>query len=238
MQKASATLIQEEQTDTIVSEMIWQPEAVQDFGVFGKLFDKEKVHLLGFLAAFFFLPPFIFWAAQTPKLFNYIAFGVVFFSLVGYARFGKFTLHELGFRWDTLKSSLLTYGLFSGGVSVLLYILYLGQWFHHSQQGSAPTSIFLLFYIFLASPAQEYIYRGVLFAEMKRRGLRQAWLQILISGSSFALLHMYHYDYYTVGVTLVMGLSWSILYQKHPNMLYVTLSHMLLGTIAILIRMV
>lgn len=238
MQKVAVTFNQEEEVDSLAAEISWQAGIAQELGALGKPFSKEKLRLLGFLGIFYLLPPFIFWAAQTPKIVNYITFGVLFVLLAGYARFFKFTLPELGFRKDTLKRSLFSYGLFSLGLSALLYIFYLGQWFRQSHQGGAPTLIFLLFYIFLASPAQEFLYRGLLFAEMKRRGLHQAWLQIMISGFSFAFLHMYHYDYFTVGVTLVMGLAWSILYQKCPNLLCVTLSHIVLGAVAVLTRLV
>jgi membrane protease YdiL (CAAX protease family) len=237
MQKAIQSIIQEEQVDSLVAKSPWRAGIARDLGTSGRFLDKGKIHFWGFLSVFYLFPALVFWASNSPHIVNYVIFGAIVALLLFYIRTCRFTLRELGIRRDTLKGNLLWSGLISLGLSALIYLIYLGQWFRQAQL-ILVTPAFLFFYILIASPAQEFVYRGLLFAEMKRRGLHQPWLQIMVSSFSFAFLHIFHYDYLTFFVTFIVGLAWSILYQKSPNLLGVTLSHLVLGILAILTHLV
>lgn len=199
--------------------------------------EREQIHLWGFLIVFYALPPTLFWATGSPHWLNYLVFSALVFFLLIYLRIGRFTPHELGLRAETLKPSLLWSGLVSAGLAALVLAIYLGSWLRHSYL--IPSTLpYLIFYALVACPAQEFVYRGLLFAEFKRRGWQQPGLQIALSSFLFAFLHSFHYDYVTFGVTLVAGLAWSLIYQKYPNLLGVTLSHGVLGILAILTHLV
>jgi membrane protease YdiL (CAAX protease family) len=146
----------------------------------------------------------------------------------------------MGFRLDTLKPALLWYG----GVTVFFTIFMLIASHYHWLRVSAyllePSSqnSLLLYYFFIVSTSQEFIFRGLLFAEMKRIGIRSMWVQVLISGVLFALVHIHYRDGLTVMMTLGMGLIWGWLYTRYPNWLVISLSHGILGCVALLTHIV
>jgi uncharacterized protein len=237
MQKNIPKFIQEEQVDSLAAESFWRASLASSLGTFGKSFDQERIHFFGFWGIFYLFPAVAFWASNSPHIVNYAIFGGIVFLLFLYIRICKFTPRELGICKETLKGSLFWSGLVSSGFGVLIYLVYVGQWFRQAHLiSTAP--FFLFFYVLIASPAQEFVYRSLLFAEMKRRGLHHPWLQIIFSSFSFAFLHIFHYDYLTFCVTFIVGLAWSILYQKIPNLLGVTISHAVLGILAILTHLV
>jgi len=147
------------------------------------------------------------------------------------------SLSDLGFRRDTLKQSLkwnLLISLFFVSFLVLLYRMNV-----IAGKSAAPLGpLFFIFYILILSPVQEFFFRSILFAEMRNIRHRYHWAIIVLSTFSFCFLHViYHYPTIVL-VTLCMGLVWSIIYYKYPNIWGVSLSHAMLGVTAFLIGLI
>jgi membrane protease YdiL (CAAX protease family) len=92
--------------------------------------------------------------------------------------------------------------------------------------------LFFVFYILVLTPAQEFFFRSLLFAEMGNLRYKRQWSMIILSSLSFCFLHIIYQHPLMILITLLMGLVWSIIYYKYPNFWGVTLSHALLGTAA------
>jgi membrane protease YdiL (CAAX protease family) len=197
-----------------------------------------KLSHFGAILIVFYLLPYLWMAIGTWDYLAKIGLSTLVVTLlVGYLLYRRIPPSDLGLRQDTLRGGLLWFGLFSVVMGALAYWGTQAQWFRQSPQPSGDW-LFFLFYIFVATPAQELVYRGLLFSELRRAGLNSPWLQILISGSTFALLHLHHHDPWTLGLTFGMGTAWAWLYWRWPNLLAATLSHNVLGCLAFLVKLI
>lgn len=201
---------------------------------------RRQLRFCLFLALLYIIPAFVIWAIQGEMLYRQFMVGAAFIALTAHAIYRRRSWHEMGFRLDTLKPALLWYG----GVTVFFTIFMLIASYYHWLRVSAyllePNSqnSLLLYYFFIVSTSQEFIFRGLLFAEMKRIGIRSMWLQVLLSGTLFALVHIHYRDGLTVMMTLGIGLIWGWLYARYPNWLVISLSHGILGCVALLTHIV
>jgi len=92
--------------------------------------------------------------------------------------------------------------------------------------------LFFIIYILILTPAQEFFFRSLLFAEMGNFRYKRQWSIIVLSAVSFCFLHIIYQQPIMLLATVFMGLIWSIIYYKYPNFWGVTLSHAVLGTAA------
>ena len=189
-----------------------------------------------FLFASLYLPVTLLWTGIIP--FRY-RFAVTFCAIVGaisYAGVRRLNWSALGFRRDNLKRSL----LWNLGVSLLfLTILY----YLHSMglivKSTAPLwPLFFIFYILVLSPAQEFFFRSVLFAELREIRPGAPWLIVLISSLSFCFLHVIYRSPLMLLITLLMGIVWGVIYYRYPNFWGVAFSHAILGTAAFAIGLI
>lgn len=93
---------------------------------------------------------------------------------------------------------------------------------------------FYAFYIFISCPFQEFAYRGYLFRLMQLLSLGK-WSRILIGAALYSFVHIIYQDVWTLIFTLFAGILWNIHYDKFRNLASVTFSHIVLGTITILL---
>ncbi len=121
---------------------------------------------------------------------NIIPFEFRFQTLIGtttamivYSISAKYSWKSLGFRLDNLKSSLLWNGVLSALLVAITYGLYLAKMI---REPSIPAwTWFYVFYIFVSSPAQEFLYRSVMFAELERANINSSFARIVISAVTF-----------------------------------------------------
>lgn len=92
---------------------------------------------------------------------------------------------------------------------------------------------FYLFYIFISSPVQEFLYRGALpaFLEEWRVGNK---LVCIISTFLYSFVHIIYKDWLTLLLTFGIGLIWFFCYRKSKNLLGVSVSHAILGAVTII----
>jgi membrane protease YdiL (CAAX protease family) len=155
-------------------------------------------------------------------------------GMAGYAYLRHFTWAELGFRTDNLYPSLQLNGIFSALI-ILFAILY-----HQFGMATYPlltNPYFYLFYVFISSPFQEFLYRSLVFAELTRAQYTPP-LQIILSAINFALLHSIYNDPTTLLLTGILGLILGYIYAKQPNIYTITFSHILVGITTIYLGIV
>jgi len=102
---------------------------------------------------------------------------------------------------------------------------------------SVPPFWFFVFFVLISAPAQEFLYRSFLFAQMKERNLRPV-TQIVLSAGLFAFMHVVYRDGLTVAMTFLAGLVWATAYHRTGSFAVVAFSHAAVGAVAIHFRMV
>ena len=155
--------------------------------------------------------------------------------MIVYSFSRKFSLTELGFNTKYLKGSLILNGIYSAITVMGLLLFYK---FNLIRKPVPPDyNWFFIYYVFVSCPCQEFLYRSLVYAELKQRNISDNYF-ILISAVNYAFLHAFYHDWITIAAAFVSGIIWGFIYKKYPNFFGVALSHALLGVISLLIGLV
>lgn len=195
----------------------------------------EQFKPLFFLLFMCHAPVILIWLKIIP--FEY-RFHAVFFALAALAYFcfhRRYRLDEIGFRIDTLKSAMELNLVFCAVGGMILYLSYKAGLLIPRSQNSIP--VIYAVYIFFLGPVQEIIFRGILFAEMKRKSYSNQ-LFLWVSTLSFCLLHIIYRHPQILVIALISGLVWGILFIKRPNIWGVAFSHSVLGAFAMALGLI
>jgi membrane protease YdiL (CAAX protease family) len=92
---------------------------------------------------------------------------------------------------------------------------------------------FYLFFAFVSAPAQEFLYRAFLFAELRAIQTPPKAI-VLLSTVLFGFMHIIYRNPATVVLTLVVGLIWAVMFHATRQVCIVAVSHAALGIAAIL----
>ena len=200
---------------------------------FGK---KQTALFAAFLLVSFYLPVVLLWIGIIPFRYRFMVICGALAAMIAYTVFRKLRWHDLGFRCDTLTRSF----FWNIGVSLLfLGLLYLMHSTGLIKKETTPFwPAFFIVYILVLSPAQEFFFRSILFAELTRMRPGAPGLIILISSLSFCFLHIIYQRPLMMLITLLMGIVWGVIYYRYPNFWGVTFSHAVLGTAAIAIGLI
>lgn len=95
------------------------------------------------------------------------------------------------------------------------------------------TVSFYLFYIFISSPAQEFLYRGALVRILTRLNASER-SKMIVSSALYSFVHIIYKDFWTLILTFCIGIIWYRCYRKTNNLLGVCVSHAVLGIVTIL----
>ncbi len=190
----------------------------------------------GFLFLVYYLPVILLVFDIIPFSFRFHMLVIITIFLIILSIFSHYSLKSLGLRIDTLKKSLLINVSFSAILILLMFIAY-----HYDviRKPTIPTwNLFFIFYVFISSPSQEFLYRGFLFSYMERYNISSPLLKISISTITYSFLHIIYFDFITIIVTLMMGLIWGYTYYRNPNLIGVSFSHAVLGVVSILVGII
>lgn len=172
-------------------------------------------------------------------LFGIIPFEWRFYVLVGMTflaagiAFARHTLHGLGMvrpdwravlRWAIAPALLLA-------VALLLTNL------PHRHVQTPGHWTFYLFFVLISAPAQEFLYRSFLFAELATLRLPPAAI-VLLSTVLFGFMHVIYHDTATVLLTTAVGLAWATVFHLTRRVWLTAVSHAVLGAVAILAGLV
>lgn len=115
-----------------------------------------------------------------------------------------------------------------GILGVFLYLTGIGGRFSPNE-----TVSFYLFYIFISSPAQEFLYRGALVRILTRLNASER-SKMIVSSALYSFVHIIYKDFWTLILTFCIGIIWYRCYRKTNNLLGVCVSHAVLGIVTIL----
>ena len=182
------------------------------------------------------LPTTLLWLGIIPYSLRFWLLIILSVVMVFYAVWRKFSLVDLGIRIDNLRPALQWNLLFTALLIGAMTIAYHNGLVRFAGQNQL--NWFFLFYIVLSSPAQEFVYRSLIIAELKHHSFVNPVAIVALSALNFSYLHVFYNDAITLLVTLLMGIIWGIIYHNYPNWLSVSLSHALLGACAIFIGLI
>lgn len=196
----------------------------------------DVFRFLFFILLMFYVPAILIWSQILPFEFRFYTFFVVLMCFLVYCGLRRYSFHELGFRTDNLSSSIRWNLLFCAVGAVGLYIIYKTGFSRPRNVNYLPYAYAA--YILFIGPAQEVVFRGVLFAEMKRiRVIDHKWI-LVISTLSFCFLHIIYRHPPLLVITLISGLVWGIIFTKWRNIWGISLSHSLLGAFAMFLGVI
>jgi membrane protease YdiL (CAAX protease family) len=190
---------------------------------------------LFFLLSVLYIPVTLLWSGLIPLEYRFhVSFLVIVSSLL-FALQRRYQFRELGYRLDNFSSSLYWNFIFCLLGMLCLYFAY--RYGLKNPVTNENKSIYVFYILFLA-PAQELLYRGILFAEMQRMRNVDNRLILLVSTSSFCFLHLIYNHPPLIIISFVSGLIWGLIFMKCPNIWGVSLSHALLGATAIFLGVI
>lgn len=186
---------------------------------------RSLVSVIGFLL----LLPGLIVVDLVPFSWRFGVLIAVAAALAAFAASQRMSLHSLGFRKDNLRPALM---LQLPLIIALVAILGLAPFLGLSGRKWVPDWPFYIFYIFVSSPSQEFIYRSYLFAACNKAEVR-GWIRILVLVVPYALVHIIYMDVLTLILTTLIGIVWAVTYSRHPNIFAVSISHAVLGVATI-----
>ena len=188
---------------------------------------------IGLMLGYLVIPLLIF--------FGIIAFEYKFIVLVVYGILSYVILRlngvdkaKLGLTVKNWQSSLLSVV----GLTLLFVVLALLAYrFGYARFQPTETVLFYLFYVFISSPVQEFLYRGVTTYFGKSFGL-SVWLIVLISSMLYSLVHIIYKDWILVVATFGLGVIWHRVYLKTNSLVGVMFSHSVFGALTIFLGLI
>lgn len=166
------------------------------------------------------------------RIYMLIALGVIF-SIISYLR--GYTLKELGFRKDNIRKAFLMQ------VPVLMLLLFFLSFAHRLgfvERKFLSKELFVIFYIFISSPFQEFVYRSYMFVLLKRCGLENRFVFVLFMAVPYVFVHIIYHNPLTLIFTLIVGVLWSYTYIRQTNFFAVSFSHAIIGCVALVLGVV
>jgi membrane protease YdiL (CAAX protease family) len=200
--------------------------------------DKEmqRREFIGFIGFFYALPITLLYFGLLPFRTYYWILMIMALVLVAYAIQKGISAKELGFRKDNLKKAMLFNGIYSLIATALLYVVFSLHLLPTA--GREEHLAFYFFYILLSAPIQEFIFRSLMFHELKLFYGNRKWLLIILSAVIFSLAHAFFHNWGVLVVTLISGLFWGYLFEECPNYWAVFASHAFLGVVAVYLGIV
>ncbi|QLE54950.1 CPBP family intramembrane glutamic endopeptidase [Nostoc sp. TCL26-01] len=190
-------------------------------------YEKIKVTLI--IGALYIFPVASMLVGFIPFGYRFLLLIIVFILVILSAMVKNLNLQELGFADDNLLPALRDILPITLGFIVLITLRYFLQ--GTRVDNSTLQWYFYLFFIFISAPIQEFLYRGYLLHLVSKLGFSQYFLAI--SSILYSFVHAIYWDLTTVLLTLIIGFIWGYHYIRFKNLYSVTLSHILLGLVAL-----
>lgn len=147
---------------------------------------------------------------------------------------------QLGFRQKHFLSGIkaIIRPTITGMILCWLFYVFFNQWFVipvlNKEVISPSVLVSVLTYIFISAPLQEFVYRGFLISRLELVSKKQLFLKIYNS-LFFMLIHTpFNNIFLTVG-SFILGWFWATHFLKYRNIFSVMLSHILIGSVYIIL---
>ena len=192
-----------------------------------------KVVLIIFIL--YILPVVLMLIKIIPFEYRFYVLEIATVSVFIYSMVSGVKFNQLGFTRRNFKASVLNVLPMTVLFSIPMILGYFLGWIR--LDNSAIPWQFYLFFVFISSPSQEFLYRGFLFHIFSEVDLNKQW-RITLSSVLYSFVHAIYLDIPTLVLTLIIGLFWGLNYDKFRNISSVILSHSILGAIAILVGLI
>ncbi len=168
--------------------------------------------------------------------FKYKFVAMVIFAIVSHIllRLVGVKNQQLGISTNDLWSSVKTVLPITIVFAILAVIFYALGW---SRFEPIETLGFYIFYIFISSPVQEFLYRGMTTYFGQTFNL-PIWVMMIIASLLYSFVHIIYKDYTLVISTFFLGLIWHYLYLKTNNLVGVAFSHAVVGVLTIFLGLI
>jgi membrane protease YdiL (CAAX protease family) len=198
--------------------------------------ESQRREFIGFIGFFYALPIALLYFGLLPFTTYYWILMIMALILAAYAIQKGVTAKELGFRKDNLKRALIFNGIYSLIAVALLYVIF--SLHVLPSAGREEQVAFYFFYVFLSAPIQEFIFRSLMFHELRLFFGNRKWMLIILSAVIFSVSHAFFHNWGVLLVTFVTGLFWGYLFEECPNYWAVVASHAFLGAVAVFLGIV
>jgi membrane protease YdiL (CAAX protease family) len=196
-----------------------------------KLLSSSQITTSVVISFLYILPVVLILTKVIPFSDRFLVLTITGVLIIGLAMLNEIALADLGFNHQNLLPAIKDILPVTIISSVLMIIFYL----NHGMRidNTDITWYFYVFYISLSSPLQEFLYRSYLFNRLAQIQLNQGSI-IIITAILYSFAHSIYQDLPTVLLSLIIGLYWAYHYNRFKNFYSITLSHTILGIIAIL----
>lgn len=164
--------------------------------------------------------------------FNYKFYTLTISGIIIYIlfRFLGFSNCDLGITNHNIQKSIVSVLPITVLLAIIGSVLWIGGF---SRITPNENWTFFIFYIFISSPIQEFLYRGALEAAFQELNYPYI-VRIFASSILYSFVHIIYRDYLTLLLTLLIGLIWYYCYQKSKNLIGVSISHAVVGIVTII----
>ncbi|WP_020588463.1 CPBP family intramembrane glutamic endopeptidase [Desulfobacter curvatus] len=197
---------------------------------------RESYRSLVLLLSLCYAPVVLIWLKIIPFEYRFLTCFCALAAFACFCFYRQYSLAELGFRTDNLKSSLVWNLCFCVAGGIGLVLMHKAGFLRPKPHSFLP-HIYMI-YFFILGPAQELLFRGILFSEIKRITGSGNRFFLFISTFSFCLLHIIYNHPPLLVIALISGLVWGVIFIKKPNIWGVALSHSLLGSMAMALHLI
>jgi membrane protease YdiL (CAAX protease family) len=191
--------------------------------------------LIAIVLVLYVLPITLVCAGVVP--FEYRNFILVAMAgAAGLLSWAKHTHASRGWRSDNLLHSLRLNGIF---LLFTLFVLAICVLFEPIRRlPHPPGAWFGIFYVLVSCPAQEFLFRSFLWAELRSARSDSRLLEFTLLVIPYTLIHWVYKDPVTMVLTFGAGVAWYLIYRRAPNWFGVTLAHSAAGLSMIILGFV
>lgn len=183
----------------------------------------------------FQLPVMMLFLGLVDYSLRYLMLAIGSILLIAYSIIRKYSLKSLGFRSADPGKDLLLNSVFC---LVLVLFLWISFRLGLIREPTIPDwNYFFVFYIFVSSPLQEFLFRSLVFRELKSAGAGKI-TTVAISTINFGLMHIIYHDWVTFLSGLFIGLCLGIIYSETRSLYGISASHAVVGAVSIYVGLV
>lgn len=182
----------------------------------------------------FYTPVILIWSGFIPFEYRFHASFSLLAVFILFSFIRRHGFRELGFRTDNLKGSILSNLVFCSRSNWLFFTYKAG--FLRSNNDHLLPYVYAVHVLFLV-PVQEIVFRGIVFAEMKKIRVNDYRWAILVSTISFCFPPHIQTSAHACN-HICKWFVWGLIFSKWPNIWGVSLSHSILGALAIFLGVI
>lgn len=184
------------------------------------------------------IPTLIFTFGALPPLWRYSVMEVALAVVLVLVIRRRVPLAQLGLRRDNFRAAV---KLLAPGTMTIVGLVVLAYTYGFGTSLEMPSvwwnTQFFVYYWLIAVLSQQFAFVG--YGVTRFQSLKfSPWAISAIIGVLFSFLHSHHVSPSLWVGTFLLGFYWAWYYQKEPNLYAVALSHLLIGTVTIMLGFV